>query len=87
MEKRAAVLHRGKLVHIASFPEWTMDGLIWQGLQDSTHVALGLSNNSLAVFQHLPCTPKVNKESKPNTTDACKSQEAQLTPYSPSTCL
>ena len=77
----------GKLVHIASFPEWTMDGLIWQGLRESTHVALGLSNNSLAVFQHPPGTPQVAKESMPNITDAGSVQEAKPALRLSSICL
>ena len=86
-EGEGSKLTLGKVVHIASFQEWTMDGLIWQGLRESTHVALGLSNNSLAVFQHFPGTTQVTHESKPNTTEAWKVQEAMPTPCLPLCCL
>ena len=38
-------------MHLATFPEWVMDGLIWQDSNGCALAAVGLSSNSIAVHK------------------------------------
>ena len=46
-----AAVELESIIRLAIFPEWTMDGLIWQGRNGQALAAVGLSNNSVAVYQ------------------------------------
>lgn len=46
-----APLHLEAITHLATLPEWVMDGLIWQSHTGQALAAIGLSNNSVAVYK------------------------------------
>ena len=57
-----ASVHLEATLHLATFPEWTMDGLIWQGCDSRARVAVGLSNNSVAVYEQAAGVLQVSRD-------------------------